>query len=45
MQYLNFDKTNIFKKLGEHAKTAAFDFRGKLDAEGGAAPYSNGGGS
>jgi len=33
MQYINFDKTAIYKKLADYAKNAAFDFRGKLDAK------------
>jgi len=33
MQFLNFDKTNSYKKLYDYAKNYSFDFRLKLDAK------------
>jgi len=33
MQYVNFNKTAIYKKLADYAKNAAFDFRKSLDAK------------
>jgi len=33
MQYLNFDKTAVYKRLREHAQKKAFNFRGDLDAK------------
>jgi len=33
MQFLNFDKTNSFKKLSDYANGYSFDFRSKLDAK------------
>jgi glucose-6-phosphate isomerase len=33
MKFNNFDKTAVYKHLAEHAKTAAFDFKNKLDAK------------
>jgi glucose-6-phosphate isomerase len=33
MQFINFDKTSVYRKLTERATAGAFDFRSKLDAK------------
>ncbi|MCL2244882.1 MAG: glucose-6-phosphate isomerase [Treponema sp.] len=33
MQFINFDKTDVYKRLAEHAKNNVFDFRKRLDAK------------
>jgi len=33
MKFVNFDKTDVYRKLSEYAKNAAFDFKNKLDAK------------
>ena len=33
MQFINLDKTAVYKRLCEYAKTSTFNFRSKLDAQ------------
>lgn len=33
MKFINFDKTDVYRKLAEYAEKPAFDFKSKLDAK------------